>query len=167
MIAVEQILDKIGIRLADELRNAIKTKLLTRQSVSRGRFQSVANASGKLIDSVEYKVEGARLTISAWDYIYYLEKGRGPTKGGGNGSLRQIIRQWIDDKGITPDGISKDSLAYLITRRIHEEGTTIYQAGGSDLVSSIFNEQLVNSIEAEFANLIAAEVSSEIVDIAA
>ena len=41
------------------------------------------------------------------------------------------------------------------------------KARGSDLVSGIFNEALQNSIESDFANLIASEISSEILNIAA
>jgi len=166
MIPVEEILSKIGITLENELVKAIQEKQLARRG-ARGNFSSVANASGRLARSVRSEVKGSVLTVYADDYIYYLENGRGPTKGGGNGGLRAIIRKWIDDKGIVPDGITKDSLAYLITRRIHEEGTTIYQAGGSDLVSGIFNEQLIDSIEREFAELVLVEINSDILSIAA
>jgi enoyl-[acyl-carrier-protein] reductase (NADH) len=66
-----------------------------------------------------------------------------------------------------PNKGSKDSLAWAIAKKIEEEGTTIWKAGGSDLVSGIFNEALQQSIEADFANLIASEISSEIINIAA
>ena len=162
MIPVEQILSKIGITLENELVKAIQDKQLRRVGAS-GSFSSVANASGELARSVRHDVKGSVLTIYADDYIYYLEKGRKP----GKKPPLQVIRQWIDDKGITPTDISKDSLAFLIQRRIGEEGTTIYQAGGSDLVSGIFNEQLIDSIEREFAELVLAEINSDILSIAA
>jgi hypothetical protein len=107
------------------------------------------------------------LSIYGNDYIQYLQNGRAPTKNGGNGAVKRAIRQWIDDKGIIPDGISKDSLAFLIARRIHQEGSTIYQAGGSDLISGIFNEELQRSIEAEFAQLLVTEIQSEIFELLA
>ena len=167
MIDVEGTLNKIGVRLTEQLVNDIRTKLLERKGVD-GNFQSVANASGKLANSISYVVvNGTKLQIFGNDYIQYLQNGRRPTKGGGNGSLKKAIRQWIDDKGIIPDGISKDSLAFLITRKIHEEGATIYKAGGSDLLSSIFNEALQSSVEADFANLIVTEIQSEIYKLAA
>ena len=162
MIPVEQILSKIGITLENELVKAIQEKQLHRRGAS-GSFSSVANASGRLAQSVRSEVKRSVLTIYADDYIYYLEKGRKP----GKKPPLQVIRQWIDDKGITPTDISKDSLAFLIQRRIGEEGTTIYQAGGSDLVSGIFNEQLIDSIEREFAELVLAEINSDILSIAA
>jgi hypothetical protein len=48
-----------------------------------------------------------------------------------------------------------------------EEGSTIYQAGGSDLISGIFNEALQRSIEAEFAQLLVTEIQSEIFELLA
>ena len=103
------------------------------------------------------------LSIYGNDYIQFLENGRRP----GKRPPTSVIRQWIDDKGIIPDGISKDSLAFLIARRMGEEGSTIYQAGGSDLISGIFNETLQRSIEAEFAQLLVTEIQSEIFDLLA
>jgi hypothetical protein len=103
------------------------------------------------------------LSIYGNDYIQFLENGRRP----GKRPPTSVIRQWIDDKGIIPDGISKDSLAFLIARRMGEEGSTIYQAGGSDLISGIFNEDLQRSIEAEFAQLLVTEIQSEIFELLA
>jgi hypothetical protein len=108
------------------------------------------------------------LTIYAAEYICALEFGRKPTENGTKpGKLRDIIRKWIDEKGIIPNGISKDSLAFLIQRKIGEEGTTIWQQGGSDLVSGIFNDALTKEIENDFYNLIAGEVTSYVLKIAA
>lgn len=167
MINIESHLEKLGVSLTAQLVEAIQTKLIERKGAS-GSFQSVVNASGKLAKSIRYEVtNGTVLSFYGNDYIQYLENGRGPTKNGGNGAVKRAIRQWIDDKGIIPDGISKDSLAFLIARRIHQEGSTIYQAGGSDLVSGIFNEALQRSIEAEFAQLLVTEIQSDIFGLAA
>jgi len=38
----------------------------------------------------------------------------------------QMIRNWIDSKGIQPTDISKDSLAFLIARKIARKGTDIF-----------------------------------------
>ncbi len=161
------ILTDVGNQLMTELKSNIRSMPITRVGAN-GTFQSVVNASGKLEKSIRFEVQGATLTVFGEDYIWYLQNGRKPTQGGGDGSLKRKIRQWIDDKGITPkDNISKDSLAFLITRKIHEEGTTIWKAGGSDLVSSVFNDVTIDSIEEHFARLLEAEAFSNIVDIAA
>jgi hypothetical protein len=160
---IEDILEKFGITATEALVNAIKTKLIERQGASGG-FRSVVNASGRLADSIDYVVTGSRLTIRGNDYIYYLENGRKP----GKRPPKDVIRKWIDDKGIVPrDNISKDSLAYLIARKMGEEGSTIYKAGGSDLVSGIFNDQFVDSLQSEFMNLLTVEVESEILKLVA
>jgi hypothetical protein len=154
-------LNKLGQELTDRLVKDIQTKRVTKYGA--------VNASGRLAKSVNYKVNGSTLTISAEQYIGALEFGRKPTTNGNKpGKLKDVIRQWIDEKGITPkDGISKDSLAFLITRKIHREGTTIWQQGGTDLVSGIFNDALRKEIENDFYNLIASEVTSDVLKIAA
>jgi hypothetical protein len=160
---IEDILEKFGITATEALVNAIKTKLIERQGAN-GSFRSVVNASGRLADSIDYVVTGSRLTIRGNDYIYYLENGRRP----GKRPPKDVIRKWIDDKGIVPrDNISKDSLAYLIARKMGEEGSTIYKAGGSDLVSGIFNDQFVDSLQSEFMNLLTVEIESEILKLVA
>ena len=165
MIDVEGTLNKIGVRLTEQLVNDIRTKLLERKGVD-GNFQSVANASGKLANSISYVVvNGTKLQIFGNDYIQYLENGR--RKGGVPPA--SVFLQWMDDKGIALGEEAKDrlSIAYAIRATIKAEGTTIYKAGGSDLLSSIFNEALQSSVEADFANLIVTEIQSEIYKLAA
>lgn len=160
---IEDILEKFGITATEALVNAIKTKLIERQGAN-GSFRSVVNASGRLADSIDYVVTGSKLTIRGDDYIYYLENGRKP----GKRPPKDVIRKWIEDKGIVPrDNISKDSLAFLIARKMGQEGSTIYKAGGSDLVSGIFNDQFVDSLQSEFMNLLTVEVESEILKLVA
>jgi hypothetical protein len=148
-------LNKLGQELTDRLVKDIQTKRVTKYGA--------VNASGRLAKSVRYDVKNSTLTVYAEQYIGALEFGRKP----GKRPPRDVIRKWIDEKGITPNGISKDSLAFLIQRKIGEEGTTIWQQGGTDLVSGIFNEALVDSIQKDFAQLIAAEISSDVLKIAA
>jgi hypothetical protein len=152
---IEEYLNALGQRLSEQLIKDIQTKRVTKYGA--------VNASGELASSVKYTVAGSVLTITARKYIGALEFGR----KNGKRPPRQVIRDWIDEKGIVPNGISKDSLAFLIQRKIGEKGTTIFQQGGSDLVSGIFNEALVDSIQKDFAQLIAAEISSDVLKIAA
>jgi hypothetical protein len=85
-------------------------------------------ASGKTKESLNsvYTLNSYKLFGRA--FIYGLEYGRKPTSGGGNGSLKGIILKWINDKGIIPrDKISKNTLAFLIARKIHEEGDLLHR----------------------------------------
>jgi hypothetical protein len=93
--------------------------------ISQSIEQSGVSASGNLQRSLRYEVTDNRLTVYAAAYAGAVEEGRGPTQKAG-GDLRSQIRRWIDDKGIIPDGITKDSLAFLISRKIHREGTALF-----------------------------------------
>lgn len=85
-----------------------------------------AVASGDLINfqwDITPSENGLKLQFFLPEYWRYIEYGRRPTVNKGDGKLREKIERWIEEKGITPkDGISKKSLAYLITRKIHREG---------------------------------------------
>lgn len=163
MINIESHLEKLGVSLTAQLVNDIQNKLIERKGAD-GNFQSVVNASGKLAKSIRYEVtNGTVLSFYGNDYIEFLQNGRRP----GKRPPISVIREWIDAKNIIPKDISKDSLAFLIARRMGEEGSTIYQAGGSDLISGIFNEALQRSIEAEFAQLLVTEIQSDIFGLAA
>jgi hypothetical protein len=163
MLLVNEILHKWGNTLVERLKNDIKSKPITKYGA--------ANASGKLYNSISYEVDERGLRILAFDYAYFIEFGRGPTKSNGTGELRPKIRQWIDDKGIVPDGITKDSLAYLITRKIHREGTEIFKQGGTTLLRDIFNDRLVSDIQSDialsFQDAIITNIRSELLKIAA
>jgi len=85
-------------------------------------------ASGQFAEGLEavyevsaFKVKG---TIKGFTYL----AGRGKTRKSGKAgepTLQQAILQWIKVKGIKPleDNISQKSLAFLIARKIHQEGT--------------------------------------------
>jgi hypothetical protein len=98
------------------------------QDLRESMDSSGVTASGKFNRSLKAEIKPDQLIVTGLRYAGAIELGRKPTSGGGNGELRQEIRSWIDDKGITPTGkISKDSLAYIITRKIHREGTKLYR----------------------------------------
>lgn len=112
------------------------------------------NASGKLSRSLESTVKEtpttAELTITGIGYWYFVENGR---KAGGRPPI-DSIRQWIDYKGIVPKGISKDSLAFLIARKIGDAGTALSRGQGryENVFSSIINDSLIDRIEKELAD---------------
>lgn len=93
-------------------------------------------ASGDLINTMKVEVrQGDRafsVTMDVNKYWKYLEEGISPTGKYGNPGWKAypFIREWIDIKPVIPrpgpDGRipSPKQLAYLITRKIVEEGTT-------------------------------------------
>lgn len=117
------------------------------QSKPVGKYGAM-NASGKTAQSIHYEITENEVRLYGAKHIFALEFGRGPTLGGGTGeSLRDRIRVWIDDKGIEPTPgpngktPSKDSLAFLIARKIHNTGTELFKKGGnSGILSDVINE---------------------------
>lgn len=89
-------------------------------------------ASGDLLNTVEYEVKDKNgtytVSLRLQDYWKWVESGRPPTEKGGNGDLRTAILEWIKIKPVLPrpDKNGKlptpQQLAYLISRKIHNEG---------------------------------------------
>lgn len=136
---VTGILTKYGSLISAELKDFIQTKNLTKYGV--------VNASGDLWKSVRQDQKDFVLRIYALDYIYYIEHGR---KGGKRPPTKKI-REWLDvkPKFSTLEAKEKDSLAYAIAKKIGEEGTTIYQQGGTKLLEDILTDELKGAIQSE------------------
>jgi hypothetical protein len=128
-------------------------------------------ASGKWANSLEGFQEKSqtkfRIGVLGENYTFFLENGRGKTKATSAGSptLREIIREWIDIKGITPYGdISKDSLAYLIARKIHEKGIQVpnkWNKGG--LVSNVVTIEKINELNKSLTLYYISDFRSKVV----
>lgn len=91
---------------------------------------------------------------SAW--VMTLEDGRGPSKGSGSdGSLKDKIYEWIGAKGVFNVSSEKEkrSLAYIIARKIHQEGTVLFRkGGGSGVISGAITEERINAFVGTFAD---------------
>ena len=109
----------------NEFIKALQNNLLKKKSKATGQLYEKIEPSFKQTDT------GYKMTISMMDYWKYIEDGRPPTKGGGNGKVYRNIFEWIKYKpdlqreiARSPDRIAATkSLAYVITRKIHREGT--------------------------------------------
>lgn len=112
--------------------------------------------SKRFADSIEVEVSESTLLITASPYIRTLIDGRGPTSLNavkGNPTLQQIIRKWIDEKGITPridkNGRlpTKDQLSWAISKSIHMYGDRLYQrGGGNNIYDSIITPQRIDNL---------------------
>jgi hypothetical protein len=130
-----------------------------------------STASGKTKDSLRYELNPTSFKFYGRAFINTLEVGRKPTSAGGDGSLKKAIRQWIDDKNIIPDGISKDSLAFLISRKIHREGDLLHSTGSNfqgktsptQIIYGVINDgrlkQLKNSLLFDVVTQVKKELS--------
>lgn len=167
MLSTKLILENIGQSVVDTLKNDIKNKSLV------SGFPP-PNTTGELYESIRFEATEDSLKVYAKPYIYYLVHGRGPTRKSEGNKLLPIIRKWIDDKGILPrnkaDGKplnkdankAKDSLAYMITRKIHAEGTLIYKQGGSDLLSAIITDSFIANVKEQLIFNTVDAIKSEI-----
>jgi len=101
----------------------------------------IPNVTGQSAESLGYRIAGTELTIfSTMKYFTVLETGRKP----GKRPPISVIEQWIKDKPIVPDGISTRSLAFLIARKIGEEGSLLHREGGkSGVISQSINDQVI------------------------
>jgi hypothetical protein len=96
--------------------------------------------TGKMSQSLGYRLDENGLTIfSSEKYFTVLETGRKP------GKMPPIsaIEEWVRNKPIASD-INPRSLAFLIARKIGEEGSLLYRQGGkSGVISDFINDQKI------------------------
>ena len=143
-----------GNRIARQIRSNIRRMSMT--------------ASGKTENSIRVEATDKQLVIWGAMHIFSLEHGRGPTrrgsKGSGVGSLRKRLREWILDKGIQPDGeISIDTLAFIMARKIHKEGTRLFRSGRpSGVLSKPDQTKLLKDLAERIAKLETTLVVSDI-----
>lgn len=132
-------------------------------------LRASGNWANTLTTFFEESETNFKLGFIGEDYTYYLENGRGKTSATGpyqkSAGLKVIIRKWIDDKGIQPDGnISKDSLAFLITRKIHRDGIKVgagqWNEGG--IISDILTKQRIEELLKEIAAVKLNEIRTDI-----
>jgi len=111
--------------------------------------------SGRFADSIEMEVTEDTLTISASPHIGVLIDGRPPTTQGaatGDPTLQQIIRKWINEKGITPRPVegkapTLDQLSWAISKSIHMHGDLLYQrGGGNNIFDGIITTDRINNL---------------------
>ena len=106
-------------------------------------------ASGELAESLEVEAteHGARLWGAG--HAVQLEYGRRKTNTytASSPTLKEKITQWVEDKNIqADDSISKESLIFLITRKIHREGWDRAGFGGVGLISEVLTDARFDEI---------------------
>lgn len=103
------------------------------------------NASGKTSQSLEYTIDDGELTIYGRQYFQGVEQGRPGGKVPYN--FTDIIRKWMDDKGVANQfgdtESEKRSAAYMIGQFIKNNGSRLYRQGGrSDIYSNVLDEEV-------------------------
>lgn len=101
-------------------------------------------ASGNWEQSLSVEIDSSRGVITGEPYTDQLISGREP----GKFPPIALIEDWIKAKGITPDesDITISSLAFLIARKIANEGTEYFKKGGTDLVDAVITPKRIDKI---------------------
>lgn len=165
-ILIEQFAQKV----IEDLKIVLKTKPIPRKSVryEQGKrieksFSAPVSASGRLANSLRFEITENQLIIWGEDYIYFSIYGRSPTTKAGSGTVKDKIKQWIKDKGIQSD-ISENQLAYLISRKIHREGNSIYLFSGkknTGLLDNVITNEMVKEFNDKFTKQIESDIAEE------
>lgn len=141
-------LERVLTEFAEELKAQYQYNL-----AQNNRF-----ATRNLMSSVDYIVKYGNnsyvVSLKLQDYWKYVENGRPPTQNNGDGSLRRAILSWIKAKPVLPTPINgklptPEQLAYLISRKIHREGTqgTHDLRNATEDIYGNFQERIYQALE--------------------
>ena len=72
------------------------------------------------------------------------------------------ILQWIDDKRIVPTDISKTSLAFLIARKIGNEGWKPKNSYPNGVISSVINQNEIDKLLISLSKVAATNIRTEV-----
>lgn len=84
---------------------------------------------GKIGASLRVEIDDKGGSLYGWRWLLTrIEFGRGPTKNrsAGTPTLRERIEKWVEENNIGEPKRRK-SIAYAITRKIHEKGDRMYR----------------------------------------
>jgi hypothetical protein len=144
--------------IIQELMDRVKEDLITDHQAKN------QPATGRLEGSFRSDVRDFEGDLYAASYFRYLVTGRGP----GKFPPKDNILEWIDAKPISFEGITRESLAYLIGRKISEEGTRIFsgEAPGLDFEDIVefrvaeFNDRIRNFIKEDAQDKIKTAINA-------
>lgn len=99
-------------------------------------------ASGRTLRSIRVVMSENGGTLYGRAFFGTLETGR---KGGRvPRNFKDIILQWMKDKGIHADDGNDKGMAWLIAQKIRKEGTALFRKGGR---SDIYSKEIPITIE--------------------
>lgn len=124
--------------------------------VKKGR-----NASGRTIESMHIDKGDKSITLFGRKAFGTLETGRGP--GNVPKGFYGIIKQWVIDKELSfSTDRERNSFAYLVSRKIANEGTKLYRNGGDSDIYSKEIPKTISSIKNRLGIMMKVEVVNSI-----
>lgn len=146
-----------------------------RDEIKQNISSTGSTASGRTADSMEIEVTGTSGRLTGRQAFWTLERGRGPGRIPGN--MRDIIKQWALDKGMsispipyirqasdkwqpkyTPEQRGLDAFAGAVAFNIANKGTQLYLDGGRD---DIYTPAIDKAMD-KLANNVLLNISTEL-----
>lgn len=132
--------------------------------------QKGMRASGGFADSLEVVATEFNVKLMGNNYAQQLETGQeaGGVRGETFKELFSKINKWVDDKNISAriDGeITKNTLVYLITRKIWREGWKRKDYGGVELISEVVTSERIQKIIDEVGEAQVIVYTTEIIQL--
>lgn len=138
---LQEVLERYAVKIEDWLKRYLDNGGITASGTLRDSIKGYVEVNG-----TEYSV-----MLDMEKYWKWIDSGRPPTENGGDGSVRERIKEWIEVKNIIPEvrsytdknGKTRDykptveQLSYLITRKIHEFGFYDYTQEGVHFMDEI------------------------------
>lgn len=121
-------------------------------------------ASGNFAESLDVIIGDSYAELWGDEYAEQLEYGR---NAGGFPPLKDI-EDWIIEKGVFNDVLQEiklSSLAYLIARKIAQQGWNRANNGGVGLISEVITEERLQLIADMFGENELVSFSSDLIDI--
>lgn len=127
----------------EEAKKVISEELnALRQRIIDNHIRAKQRASGRTIESLKVVVDDNHGILYGRQAFDVLETGRRPGKV--PKGFYQIIQQWVKDKNIQVE--KPKSFAYLVARKIANEGTELFRNGGRADIYSPDVEKTINNI---------------------
>lgn len=127
--------------LRDKVMELVSSELeALKQRIIENHRNAGQVASGRTIASLKVEMTEDGGVLWGRSAFGTLETGRKPGKV--PAGFWKIIRQWMDDKGIQVE--KPDSFAYLVARKIANEGTQLFREGG---FYKIYSPEVKDTVE--------------------
>lgn len=151
--------------------NELKDSLRTNKP--RGLNRNPGYATGGLFQSLSAlpiieRGNEVVARIQAEEQYQWIDGGRKPTRGGGNGGLVDALRVWIASKGIQVRESAGEStqtvaernksLAIAIARKIHKKGFFGENSEGTGFFSKVINEQAYDELAEYLGNAVGRKI---------
>ena len=121
-------------------------------------------ASGRTANSLEAEADDNTGILYGSVSVNALETGR--KSGRVPAGFKDVIKQWMSDKGIfqAESDSKKNSIAYLIARKIAREGTALYRSGGnSGVLSTVLTDDRISGFESQILKRYGREIQNEVI----